>query len=278
MVVLFASLSALTYGAADFYGGMASRKNSAITVVLWSQGIGFLISLIAAPLLGSSSVSVGDILWGISAGLAGAAGVGVLYRGLAFGLAAVVSPVAALTGSIIPVIFAVFAGERPELMTWIGVSLILPAIFFLSSEKGEKKKHVLKSLKLGFLAGCGFGGFFILIAQTGADSGMWPLLAARAATVPIFLAITLLSKLPVAPCKNSMGYAVIAGALDMGANIFYLLATRTGLMVTAVIISSLYPAPTVFLQYIVRGEKINFLRVFGIILAITGAILIGIGS
>ncbi len=98
MVTLFASLSALTYGSADFYGGMAARKSQAVTVVFWSQGIGFLVALIVSPLMGSTSVSVGDILWGIGAGLSGAAGVGILYRGLASGLAAVVSPVAALTG------------------------------------------------------------------------------------------------------------------------------------------------------------------------------------
>ena len=107
MVTLFASLSALTYGSADFYGGMAARKSKAVTVVFWSQGFGFLFALIAAPLMGSSSVTFIDILWGIAAGLAGAAGVGMLYRGLASGLAAVVSPVAALTGATLPVIFAV---------------------------------------------------------------------------------------------------------------------------------------------------------------------------
>lgn len=278
MVTLFASLSALAYGSADFYGGMAARKSQAVTVVFWSQGIGFLVALIAAPLMGSASVMIGDILWGIAAGLAGAAGVGLLYRGLASGLAAVVSPVAALTGATLPVIFAVFTGERPEIMTWIGASLVLPAILLLSSEQGEKREHVLKSLQLGFLAGCGFGGFFILIAQTGDNSGMWPLLAARAATVPVFLLITVLRKLPVRLGNDSLGYAVLAGSLEMGANIFYLLATRTGFMVTAVIISSLYPAPTVLLQRIVRGEKLNFLRICGIILAITGAALIGIGS
>jgi len=278
MVTLFASLSALTYGSADFYGGMAVRKSHAVTVVIWSQGIGILVALIAVPLLGSTTVSSGDIFWGAGAGLAGAAGVGLLYRGLASGLAAVVSPVAALTGATLPVLFAVLTGERPEILTWIGISLILPAIFLLSSEQGEKKEHVLKSLQLGFLAGCGFGGFFIMVAQTGDNSGIWPLLTARAATIPIFLLITVLRKLPVRLDKGSLGYAVLAGSLDMGANVFYLMATRTGFMVTAVIITSLYPAPTVLLQRIVRGEKLNFLRICGIVLAIVGAALIGVGS
>lgn len=278
MVAIFASLSALTFGSADFYGGMATRKSPATAVVSWSQGIGILVALIAVPLLGSVSVTTSDLLWGIGAGLAGAAGVGILYRGLASGLAAVVSPVAALTGAALPVLFAVMAGERPEILTWVGVALALPSILLLSSERGEKKDHVLKSLKLGFLAGCGFSGFFILIAQTGDDSGMWPLLTSRLATVPIFLLITAFRGQTLLLEKGSLGHALLAGVLDMGANIFYLLATRTGFMITAVVITALYPAPTVLLQRIVRGEKLSVTRICGLILAITGAALIGMGG
>ncbi len=61
-------------------------------------------------------------------------------------------------------------------------------------------------------------------------------------------------------------------------NIFYLLATRTGFMVTAVVITALYPAPTVLLQRFIRGEKLNVFRIVGLVLAITGAALIGIGG
>jgi len=278
MVTFFASLSALAYGSADFYGGLSARNNSATSVVAWSHGIGILVALIAAPLMGSSSVTIEDLLWGIAAGLSGAIGIGILYRGLASGLAAVVSPVAALTGATLPVLFALLAGERPELLTWSGVALALPAILFLSSEKREKKDHVMNSLRLGFLSGCGFSGFFILIAQTGDGSGMWPLLVSRMATAPLFFLITAIQKRPLLLNKSSLGYAVLAGTLDLSANIFYLLATRTGFMVTAVIITALYPAPTVLLQRIFRGEKLSLNRIIGLILAIIGAALIGVGG
>lgn len=278
MVTIFAALSALAYGSADFSGGMSTRNNSATSVVAWSHAMGILVALIAAPLIGSSSVTAGDIFWGIAAGLSGAIGVGILYRGLATGLAAVVSPIAALTGATLPVLFAVLTGERPELLTWAGIALALPAILLLSSEKREKRDHVIQSLRLGFLAGCGFSGFFILIAQTGEGSGMWPLLFSRMATAPFFLLITAIQRKPLLLKKGSLRYALLAGTLDLCANIFYLLAARTGFMVTAVIITALYPAPTVLLQRIFRGEKLNVNRIIGLILAIIGAALIGIGG
>jgi len=278
MVAIFAALAALTYGSSDFCGGLATRKSAVTAVVSWSQVFGLLVVLIASPLLGTVSLTARDILWGIGAGLSGAAGVGFLYNGLASGLASVVSPVASLTGAALPVIFAVLSGERPEMLTWTGVALALPAIFLLSAEKGEKKDHVLRSLQMGFLAGCGFSGFFILIAQTGDNSGMWPLLAARLATVPIFLFITLIRGRSVLLERRSRVQAILAGVLDMSANIFYLLASRTGFMITAVVITAFYPAPTVLLQRIVRKEKLTVPRICGIVIAIIGASLIGVGS
>lgn len=278
MVTLFASLSALTYGAADFLGGLSSRKSPTTAVVAWSQGIGLLVALIAAPLLGAEKIIPSDLFWGIAAGLSGAAGVGILYRGLATGLASVVSPLAALTGAVLPVFFGFITGERPDMITWTGVSLAIPAILLLSTEKSEGRDHVFKSLEMGFLAGIGFSGFFIFIAQSSDTSGMWPLVAARSVSVPLLFLVTAFRKKSLILVKGSRRQALAAGALDMGANVFYLLAARTGFLVTAVVLTALYPAPTVLLQKIFLKEHLTLLRMIGLILAITGAALIGIGS
>ena len=105
MVVLYALLSAFSFGTADFLGGFSSRRNSATAAVLWSQGAGLLAVLVAAPLLGAAAVSGADLLWGIAGGLSGAVGVLLLFTGLANGLSAIVSPLAALTGAVFPVLF-----------------------------------------------------------------------------------------------------------------------------------------------------------------------------
>ncbi len=279
MTLIYAALSALTYGAADFLCGLSARRNSALTVVAWSQSLGFLLALIAAPLLGAAAAAPADLVWGAAAGICGAAGVGLLYRGLATGLASIVSPVAALTGTALPVLFGVLVrGERPPVLTWTGVFLALPAILLLSSEKEEHRHHVLPSLRIGFLAGVSFSGFFILIAQTGEGSGMWPLVAARCVTVPLFFLLTFFRANSLRLKKGSRLQAMAGGVLDMGANVFYLLSTRSGILVTAVILTSLYPAPTVILQRVFVKERLNIPRIAGLILAIVGAALIGIGG
>ncbi len=278
MVILYALLSAFSYGTADFLGGFSSRKNSAAAAVAWSQGAGLITVLLAAPLMGAPAVTLPDLLWGAAAGVSGALGVLVLFHGLSTGYASIVSPLAALSGAVFPVVFGFLAGERPPLLTWSGIALSLPAILLLSWEQGEKREHVVRSVRWGILSGAFFGGFFILISRTGDSSGMWPLAAARVTTVPLFLLIALLRNKPVRLRPGSRRITFVSGFLDMAANVFYLLAARTGYMILAVVLTALYPAPTVVLQRLFFHEKLTRLRITGLVLSICGAALIGIGG
>lgn len=279
MVVFYALMSAFAYGTADFLGGFSTRKNSAALTVAWSQMIGLITVLIAAPFIGKSVVTPADLLWGMAGGMSGGLGLLFLYRGLSSGIAAIVSPTAALFGAAIPVIFGLLIGERPPLLTWIGVAFSLPAILFLSWEKGAKTGHIAHSVRHGIISGTFFAGFFIiLVSRTSEQSGLWPLAAARAVTVPVFMVLAYLRGKKVNLAKGTRKVTFLSGFLDMAANVLYLLAGRTGYMIIAVILSSLYPAPTVVLQKVFLKEKLPPLRILGLILSIAAAALIGIGG
>lgn len=275
--MIFAVFSALSYGIADFSGGLASRKSPVSAVAAWSQTVGLLIALMAVPLLDNTLPSREIWLWGAAAGLSGAAGLSFLYQGLADGRGVIVSPLAALIGAALPVFFGVIIGERPGHLTWIGVALALPAILLLSYEPGKKNSDVLKSLKIGLFAGIGFSGFFILLSRTGESSGIWPLVAARSASIPALFLTTIIRRKPLILNKGSQPATLITGALDMLANIFYLLSLRSGMLITAVVITAMYPAPTVILQRIVYRENLSPLRIAGLLMALAGIALIGLG-
>ena len=139
MVIFYALMSAITFGTADFLGGFSSRKNSTTATVTWAQAAGLVTVLIAAPLMGADKIVGSDLLWGMAGGVSGAMGVMVLFRGLSTGMASIISPAAALSGAVLPVLFGFLTGERPPLLTWSGVVLSLPAIMLLSWKKGKKK-------------------------------------------------------------------------------------------------------------------------------------------
>ncbi|MDC7227622.1 MAG: DMT family transporter [Spirochaetales bacterium] len=278
MVIIYALLSAASYGAGDFLGGFSSRKNPTSVTVAWSQAAGLITVLIAAPLLSARAVAAPDILWGMAGGISGAIGVLILFHGLSSAIVSIVSPLSALMGAAFPVFFGLLIGERPSLLTWAGVALSLPAIMFLSWERGDKVAHVSRSVRLGIMSGLFFGGFFILISRTSDGSGLWPLAAARATTVPLFLLISIARKSKIRLQPGTRRVTFLSGATDMAANVFYLLAARTGYLIIAVVLTALYPAPTVILQKIFLHEKLTPTRIIGLILSIAGAALISVGG
>lgn len=277
MAAILSLISALLYGVADFSGGHATRRNSVFSVMLVTQAIGALVALIAARAVGPNAPGPADLAWGLAGGLSGCLGVAALYRGLSEHTAAIVSPLSALVGAVLPAAFGAALGERPSGLALIGAALCLPAILLLAYEKGEAKDRakLRSSFLYGLVAGIGFGGFFIAVSRSAPGSGLWPLLAARVASFALIAGIVLAGKKGFSLARADLPAALFAGAADMAANIFFLLATRTGLLMLVTLITSLYPAPTVLLARIFHGQRISLPRAAGIALALAGVALIG---
>jgi drug/metabolite transporter (DMT)-like permease len=278
MTFILSLVSALLYGVADFSGGLATKRNRVFCVMLFTQAAGAIVALAASPLIGPNAPAFADLCWGAAAGALGFGGVASLYAGLAKHKAAIVSPLSALISAIIPACFGAMLGERPSSLALVGTALCLPAILFLAYEKDEAadRKELRASLLYGLVAGLGFGGFFVMISRTSAGSGIWPLLSARVATLVMVAAFLLVQKERFSVARRSVPIALFAGAADMLANVFFLLATRTGMLILVTIVTSLYPAPTVILARVFQGQKISPARAAGIALALAGVALIGL--
>jgi drug/metabolite transporter (DMT)-like permease len=278
MTLLLSLVSALLYGLADFAGGSATRRNRILPVMLLTQSAGVLVGLVASPLIGHSTPSLGDLAWGAAGGAIGFCGVAALYAGLAKHRAAIVSPLSALIGAVLPALFGAATGERPSTLALVGAALCVPAILLLAHEKGGEADRAERSASFlyGLVAGLGFGGFFILVSRSSAASGIWPLLSARATTLVAVCLIVAFGKGRVSVSRGSVFVAIFAGAADMLANVFFLLASRTGLLMIVTIVTSLYPAPTVLLARVFQGQRISPARAGGIAFALAGVALIGL--
>src|SRR5918992_5342815 len=134
MVYLLAIASAVFYGAADFTGGLTTRRAGTIPVVLLSQASGLVLLALILPLLPSASPTRPDLLWGAAAGLTGGIGVALLYRALAIGTMAVVAPTTAVCAVTIPVVVSVVLGERPPPLAILGIVLGVISIVLVSRQ------------------------------------------------------------------------------------------------------------------------------------------------
>lgn len=272
MSILFASLSALFYGAADYTGGRATRQSPVFAVLILSQAAGLVGILIAAPIVPDTTIRLSDLLWGAAAGASGVLGLALLYRALASTVTAVASPTAALVGAAAPVVAGALMGEQPGVVGWIGIGVAIPAVLLLTAERGGGE-GTKRALLLGVLAGLGFGGFFVFISRTCADSGLWPLASSKVASIALALVVSLFNGGQFRVNRPSRIPAIAAGALDMGANVLFLIASRIGLLAISGVVSSLYPAPTVILASILDRQRLSGLRIAGLILALSGVAL-----
>lgn len=285
MIELLALSSAVLYGSADFFGGLTARRANTIATVFVSQFVGLLLLLLVLPFLPAATVSSRDWVWGFVAGLSGGIGVALLYRALAIGAMVVVAPTTAVIAAMIPVLFAFALGERLRLLTWSGIALALVAIALVSRparqrdpEPGQPKSRALPpGFGLALLSGVAVGIFFLSLARTTMAAGMWPLIAARIASIALFGSIALITGRTLRMSGTATATAVTGGALDMAANALFMIAARIGPLSIVATLASLYPASTVLLARVVLGERLSVVQIGGIVCAL-GAVLIIVGT
>ena len=287
MVYLLAIASAVFYGAADFTGGLTTRRAGAIPVVLLSQASGLVLLALILPLLPSASPTRPDLLWGAAAGLTGGVGVALLYRALAIGTMAVVAPTTAVCAVAIPVMVSVLLGERPAPLAVAGIALGIGSIVLVSRQRSaaQSQRHdptATRRLPVGvgtaLASGVAIGFFFLTLAQTGSSAGMWPILVARLVSVTLFGSLAIAGKHSIRMPAAVAGLVIVAGAIDMLANALYLLAVWQGPLSIVVTLSSLYPASTVLLARVVLGERLNLWQITGVGCALAAIVLIVSGG
>jgi drug/metabolite transporter (DMT)-like permease len=105
---------------------------------------------------------------------------------------------------------------------------------------------------------------------------MWPLLGTRAGSLAFVGALMLIRRERLQATRPDVPGIAAAGLLDFGANILYVLATRTGLLAIAAVLTSLYPAGTVLLARVVLREKLTPAQLVGLALGGAGVVMIGL--
>jgi drug/metabolite transporter (DMT)-like permease len=270
--VVFGLVSALSWGAGDFSGGLATKRAPVFGVLLIGQAAGLLLLIGLALLWGERLPPVADLLWGVAAGLAGVIGLVALYRGLAIGRMGIVAPVSAVLTASLPALFGVLTEGMPGANKLVGFALALLGIWLVAGTGGSVGAH--DGLGLALLAGCGFGVFFILVHRAGASGVFWPLVAARAGSLGVVLPVALGRRQFLRPDPRLLITVLLSGVLDVAGNAFFVLAGQAGRLDVAAILSSMYPASTVLLAGLLLGERVTRVQGLGIAAVLAAIALI----
>jgi drug/metabolite transporter (DMT)-like permease len=279
--VALALLAAVSYGLADFAGGLSSKRASAWSVALVAQAAGTLVLLAAGLTVGGSPTGT-DLAWGVVAGIGNGFGTAFLYRGLSSGRMGVVAPVSGVCAAVLPVVVGVVLGERPALLVWVGIVLALPAIWLVAREPvtpvatGQESPVPSGSLD-GILAGVGFGAFFVALAQVDSDAGLLPLTANQLTAMLVIVAVAVSLRQPWVPRERAALGGLVAGVLGASATLCFLLASRDGYLSVTAVLASLYPAFTVLLAAIVLREHVHRAQAAGLALCAVAVVLVVAG-
>ena len=289
LIVLIGLASALVFGAADFLGGLAAKRMSAILTTAIGAATGLVVLVAALPILGGR-VSTEAIVLGALSGVAGAIAIGLLYACLAIGPMSILSPLTAVVSAIVPLTAGLIRGEQLGTLGLVAIGLALVAVGLVGfvPEKGAVRPS-LKGILMAIGSGAGIGAFLIIIDLTPDDSGLVPLVANRAVNAALmFGAVAVIALVArarrgsadavTAPpvWRTALALAIGCGILDILANIGLLIGLRLGELSVLSVLIALYPAGTIILAAIVLRERIAPVQYAGLALALTASAMLAL--
>jgi len=283
--------AAFLFGSGDFVGGIAARRAKPLQVAVVSQWVGLAI-LVPVFVLFGDRPSIASLGWGAAAGAATGLGLVFILRALSSEAMAIGAAVAGIITAVLPVVFGLVGGERPAPIAMIGLVLAIGSIALIVTDAGTMatirpgrtsgRLPSLSNLRRlgvidGAIAGLGWGGTSIFLAQTPIDGGLWPVVSAQTAAVLILTAIAVVSGQRVVPRRSAALQAGSVGMLHLSGVVLFLIALQRGLLTLVAVVQSLYPAVTILLARSVLKEHLVRRQVTGLIAAGVGVIFIGLG-
>jgi drug/metabolite transporter (DMT)-like permease len=273
--VLSALAAAVTWGGGDFSGGIASRRHHPFQVVFLSSLTSLPPLLLLAFASGEGAPSPWSVVVATAAGAAGTLGLAAFYRGMLVGRTAVVSPVAAVLGAVVPLLIGLLKAGLPSPVTLAGFASGLLAIWMLAGGGPAAGARHPEELRMALLARIGFGGFLTLVAQVEPGQVFMPLVFTKLGSIAVAAFMVWRLRLGF-PNLLSNRLALLSGILDTSGNVFYLLAAQWARLDVAAVLASLYPAGTVVLARLVIKEQMSRRSWLGLLVSLLAIALVSI--
>ena len=278
MGALLALASSLTWGVADFMGGLAARRAGPVHVLAVSYPAGALVVTCFALFLIPGEISTGVLIWGTLAGFIGALGIGLLYLALVHGPMGIVSPITAVLAGAVPVFVGLLRGESLSALAIFGILCAGVAVVLVSRETGEQARVQISTIGLAAASGVAIGLYLTAIGSAPADSGVWAAALGRWVSTLILLTVLVVFARPFVRRGFPWVLVIASGILDALANGVFLLAAQRGQLSVVAVIGSLYPVATVILAWLIIKERLNKIQLAGVALALFAAATLSLSS
>jgi drug/metabolite transporter (DMT)-like permease len=270
----FSLAAVLLWGTSDFIGGYAVRRANAFVFTAIVHGSGMAFMLVIVGFAHATFPRGSTVSWALAAGVLGGLSLAVFYRALAAGNMGIMAPVSAVLSAAIPAVAGIIWEGLPGMFALLGFALAGLGLWLVSRSEDSARPA---GLGLAILAGVGFAGFYVCIRQAGTGSALWIALLSRVASFAVTAAATLFAARVWSMGRSLAGLAVLAGCIDVSGSVLFIRASQTGRLDVAVVLSSLYPAVTVLLAWIILKERLSAWKLVGVLAALAAVPLIAAG-
>ncbi len=284
VIAVLGLVSAVVYGASDFFGGLAARRMSA----LLSSALGCAVAVIVAGIAVAAegpAWSWSDVVLSLVAGVFGSIGTWAFYAGLAVGPMSIVSPGVAMIYAVVPAIVGVAVlGEEFSPLGYVALTAVVVAALLLAVPRQRDGTRLTpRAILLGTVAGLGYAGYIVMMDRTSAASGLAPLLIELAVGVVVYtgaLGVNLVRSGPgelagVRETRSTV-QALFGGLLLAIATILLVIGLHLGDLAVMGVLNALYPLGTVLLALVVLRERLSPVQLVGIALALGASVVLAL--
>ena len=197
MGILLGLTAALSWGLADYFAALASRRAGSFRVVLGFHlaAMVLLTVLLLATGEGLSNVSGGDLAWFGFLGVLGAVSYLAFYQALAIGPISIVSPIVSAYAAVTVVCAVVIGGERLAAGETAAIVVVILGVLLASSDLAQMRRIervALLGILLALLTAVVIGAFVYGVAHFSAEYGwLVPIFLARGFTTLLLVLISL---------------------------------------------------------------------------------------
>ena len=219
--------------------------------------------------------------WGVGLAGLGAVSLLMLYRGLALGPIAVVSPIVAGYTAVTILILVVFLGERVSPGVAIAIGVTFAGVLLASADLRQaiaQLRRPLPGVPSGVVAMAGFGAWGALMALAVRSHDQLALiLVGRVAGFAIMLLIALALRVgpPADRRPATLALVAVVGLFDTVANVLFVAGLAGGEATIVATASGLYPVLPALLAIVFLGERLATSQYVGVAVLVAG--LVGLG-
>ena len=249
--------------------------------MLGLQVVGTIVLAVALVLLGRwPALSLGQIPLAIALSVTGVAGILFLYRGLALGPIAVVSPIGAAYVAVAVLLVLGFVGERLAPGQAVGIGITFLGILLTATDGRSLAKALSRPIPgvwFALVAMLALGGWSAVMAYgTRSQDGLTLILLQRVISATVLVVVLAARRGLTVRLDGRIAWLVVAsGTLDTLANVLFVLGVQSGSAAIVATASGAYPMVTTLLAIVLLRERLAPNQYLGVVVLLAGLVTLG---